>query len=130
MMVVLSLSHTAPTRFLALLSTIIKQNRLNIPPEILKRILNITKSSKYFNKRSKYFLVLFYRYTDFESFRPNFSKVSLTSRSWGGRCFDGGADLGGGCRWCAPLPEMTYGFLIQLVLCKKMWFIGVSCAIP
>ena len=44
-----------------------------------------------------------------------------------------GADLGGGCRGCAPLPEMTYGFLIQLVLCKKqkkVWFIGVSYAIP
>ena len=41
-----------------------------------------------------------------------------------------GADLGGGCRGCAPLPEMTYGFLIQLVFCKKVWFIGVSYAIP
>ena len=31
-----------------------------------------------------------------------------------------GADLGGGCRGCTPLdPEMTYGFLIQLVFCKK-----------
>ena len=32
-----------------------------------------------------------------------------------------GADLGGGCRGCAPPPppEMTSGFLIQLVLCKK-----------
>ena len=31
-----------------------------------------------------------------------------------------GADLGGGCRGCAPLPpEMTCGFLIQLVFCKK-----------
>ena len=31
-----------------------------------------------------------------------------------------GADLGGGCRGCAlPLPEMTSGFLIQLVFCKK-----------
>ena len=46
-------------------------------------------------------------------------------------CFknDAGADLGGGCRGCAPLPEMTCGFLIQLVFCKKknkktMWFIG------
>ena len=29
-----------------------------------------------------------------------------------------GADLGGGCRGCAPLPEMTYGFLKQLVFCK------------
>ena len=30
-----------------------------------------------------------------------------------------GVDLGGGCRGCTPLPEMTYGFLIQLVFCKK-----------
>ena len=41
-----------------------------------------------------------------------------------------GADLGGGCRGCAPpLPEMTCGFLIQLVFCQKkktMWFIGVK----
>ena len=29
------------------------------------------------------------------------------------------ADLGGGCRGCAPPPEMTCGFLIQLVFCKK-----------
>ena len=29
------------------------------------------------------------------------------------------ACLGGGCRGCAPLPEMTCGFLIQLVFCKK-----------
>ena len=42
-------------------------------------------------------------------------------------------DLGGGCRGCAPPPptpgEMTCGFLIQLVFCKKkttMWFIGVE----
>ena len=40
-----------------------------------------------------------------------------------------GADLGRGCRGCAPSPEMTYGFLIQLVFCRKkktMWFIGVE----
>ena len=40
-----------------------------------------------------------------------------------------GADLGGGCRGCAPSPEMTCCFLIQLVFCKKkktMWFIGVE----
>ena len=39
-----------------------------------------------------------------------------------------GADLGGGCRGCAPSPEVTCGFLIQLVFCKKktMWFIGVE----
>ena len=42
-----------------------------------------------------------------------------------------GADLGRGCRGCAPpLPprEMTCGFLIQLVFCQKkiMWFIGVE----
>ena len=40
------------------------------------------------------------------------------------------ADLGGGCRGCAPPPEMACGFLIQLVFCKKikktMWFIGVE----
>ena len=40
-----------------------------------------------------------------------------------------GTNLGGGCRGCAPLPEMTYGFLIQLVFSKKMWFIGISYAI-
>ena len=41
-----------------------------------------------------------------------------------------GADLGGGSRGFAPpLPEMTCGFLIQLVFCKKkktMWFITVE----
>ena len=41
-----------------------------------------------------------------------------------------GADLGGGCRGCAsPPPEMTCGFLIQLVFRQKkktMWFIGVE----
>ena len=39
------------------------------------------------------------------------------------------ADLGGGCRGCAPSPDMTCGFLIQLLFCKKqktMWFIGVE----
>ena len=44
--------------------------------------------------------------------------------------FAAGADLGGGCRGCAPPPEMTCDFLIQLVFCKKkkktMWFIGVE----
>ena len=39
-----------------------------------------------------------------------------------------GADLGGGCRGCASPTEITCGFLIQLVFCKKktMWFIGVE----
>ena len=37
-----------------------------------------------------------------------------------------GADLGGGCKECVPLPEMIYGFLKQLVFCKKVWFIGVQ----
>ena len=47
------------------------------------------------------------------------------------------ADLWRGCRGCTPPlpPEMTCGFLIQLVFCKKkkpttkkktMWFIGVE----
>ena len=53
---------------------------------------------------------------------------------------ESGVDLGGGCRgWAAgggppppppppPPNEMTCGFLIQLVFCKKkaMWFIGVE----
>ena len=37
-----------------------------------------------------------------------------------------GADLGGGCRGCAPpppTPEMTCGFLIQLVFCKKNYVV-------
>ena len=41
-----------------------------------------------------------------------------------------GADLGEGCRGAQPPPppEITCGFLIQLVLCKKktVWFIGVE----
>ena len=41
-----------------------------------------------------------------------------------------GAYLGGRCRGCAPPrpPEMTCGFLMQLIFCKKktMWFIGVE----
>ena len=38
---------------------------------------------------------------------------------WTSRCFISGADLGEGCRGCAPSPEITCGFLIQLVFCKK-----------
>ena len=35
-----------------------------------------------------------------------------------------GADLRGGCRGCAPPPpEMTCGFLIQLVFCKKNYVV-------
>ena len=40
-----------------------------------------------------------------------------------------GADLGGGCRGAhPPSPEMTCGFLIQLVFYEKktMWFTGVE----
>ena len=33
------------------------------------------------------------------------------------------ADLGGGCRGCAPPPEMTWGFLIQLIFYKKKNFV-------
>ena len=38
-----------------------------------------------------------------------------------------GADLGGGCRGCAPPPppEMTCGFLIQLVFCEKKILCGL-----
>ena len=40
-----------------------------------------------------------------------------------------GADLGGGCRGCAPPPppEMTCGFLIQLVFSKKKNYVVYSC---
>ena len=40
-----------------------------------------------------------------------------------------GADLGGGCRGCAPphLPEMTCGFLIQLVFCQKKSYVVYWC---
>ena len=40
-------------------------------------------------------------------------KVTTIHKQWSG------ADLGGGCRGCALPPEMTCGFLIQLVFCKK-----------
>ena len=56
-------------------------------------------------------------------FCGNYKKVHGSTR----------ADLGGGCKGCAPPPpppppEMTCGFLIQLVFCKKktMWIIGVE----
>ena len=59
----------------------------------------------------------------------NNKKVWVTPRPF----HHSGADLGGGCRGCAPTPpppfEMTCGFLIQLVFCKKtkpLWFIGVE----
>ena len=44
------------------------------------------------------------------------------------KTYNTGADLGGGCRGCTPPPEMTFGFLIQLVFFQKksMWFIGVE----
>ena len=38
-----------------------------------------------------------------------------------------GADLGGGCRGCAPPPEMTCGFLIQLVFCNKKNYVVYWC---
>ena len=36
-----------------------------------------------------------------------------------------GADLGEGCRGCAPPSEMTCGLLIQLVFCKKKKLCGL-----
>ena len=40
-----------------------------------------------------------------------------------------GADLGGGCRGCAssPTPEITCGFLIQLVFCQKKHYMVYWC---
>ena len=56
---------------------------------------------------------------------PSLTCVTCTITTCGAE-----ADLGGGCRGCAPPPpEMTCGFLIQLVFCKKkktMWFIDVE----
>ena len=41
--------------------------------------------------------------------------------------FKSGADLGGGCRGCAPPSEMTCGLLIQLVFCKKKNYVIYWC---
>ena len=49
------------------------------------------------------------------SFGNAFKRPSIVSHQF----LDAGADLGGGCRGCAPPPEMTCGFLIQLVFCKN-----------
>ena len=41
-----------------------------------------------------------------------------------------GADLGGGCRGCAPPappPDMSCGFPIQLVFCKKKNYVVYWC---
>ena len=46
--------------------------------------------------------------------------AKLQSRNSRAVVLDTGADLGGGSRGCAaPPPQMTCGFLIQLVFCKK-----------
>ena len=41
-----------------------------------------------------------------------------------------GADLGGGCRGCAPPPEMTCGFLIQLVFMTALLTVSLTVKIP
>ena len=71
------------------------------------------------------------------SYVASFEVLIVFQKSFHGE--NSGADLGGGCGGCAPPPpEMTCGFLIQLVFCKKttttitttttktMWFIGVE----
>ena len=63
--------------------------------------------------------------------KSNFPGVKLNSATILVFRWHTGADLGGGCRGCdPPPPEMTCGFLIQLLFCKKkektMWFIGVE----
>ena len=71
---------------------------------------------------------LVYRKRYYSNLRPVSNVVLLPRGSCYG-LFASGADLGGACRGCAPPPpEMTCGFLIQLVLCKKKttWFIGVE----
>ena len=42
----------------------------------------------------------------------------------------GGGGYGGRVQGSALPPRLTYGFLMQLVFGKKVWFIGVSYAIP
>ena len=37
-----------------------------------------------------------------------------------------GGPRGGGVQGVRTLPEMTCGFLVQLVFCKNVWFIGVE----
>ena len=60
----------------------------------------------------------------------NLNPPAVSFKGWK-RSFKAGAELGGGRRGCAPPlppPEITCGFLIQLVFCKKKtkWFIGVE----
>ena len=56
------------------------------------------------------------------SYHPNYQYCCFKCRchfcSWYGCDHNSGADLGEGCKECAP-PEMTCCFLIQLVLCPK-----------
>ena len=66
-------------------------------------------------------------------FPPPYQRVRMTarlpliSRSRSGIVYSG-ADLGGGCRGCAPPPpQMTCGFLIQLVFCKKKNYVVYWC---
>ena len=40
-----------------------------------------------------------------------------------------GANLGGGCRGYAPLPEMTYGFLIQLCISYTTLYSAKKCGL-
>ena len=55
-----------------------------------------------------------YPLLNYATFNGNFTLAVLE----GGKA---GADLGGRVQGCAPLPpEMTCGFLIQLVFCKKL----------
>ena len=58
----------------------------------------------------------------------SFVAVELSTLKGKSRNITTGADLGGGCRGCAPpLPEMTCGFLIQLVFCKKKNYVVYWC---
>ena len=66
------------------------------------------------------------RLTQNEIYFPNFHQYSLRNENY--NASQGRIYIGGGCRRCTPSPEVTCGFLIQLVFCKKktMWFIGVE----
>ena len=86
---------------------------LPIVPRALNAIFYWDTQGKSVRRREPAFCVGLSR------FRTNLSNTIAKTKS--------GADLGGGCRGCAPPPpEMTCGFLIQLVFCQTMWFIGVE----
>ena len=74
------------------------------------------------SKNIKVFILL--RFTEFEKMLPFCKNISVfvyrsPQNDESIEMWDAGADLGEGCKGCAPPPQMTCGFLIQLVFYKK-----------